>query len=102
MIIEEITNENKKIHRRNFLIWMHRNYPNIKRPDIIFSNVMLSIKNNIGFSINDLINKTITVDEYQDKYENYFKIIGRKSPKGHASVHKWNAKFFLEYYNDIK
>ena len=100
MKFELITNDNKKYYRTNFIKWMEKNYPNIRRPDIICSNIMLSIKNNIGFSINDLILGEILLDEYEKRYIIYFESINRKSPTNHAKVHVWNAYFFLEFINE--
>ena len=97
----EISNDNKELHRHNFTNWMSLSHPDIKHPNIIFSNIMLSIKNDIGFSINDLLNNKITLNEYESNYVEYFTKISRKSPKGHASVHKWNARFFIDYIKNI-
>lgn len=96
-----INKENKKIHRHNFVEWMNKNYPDIQRPEIMVSNVMLSVNNQIGFSINDLITGAITLDNYEKKYIEYFESINRKSPKGHAGVQRNNAVYFLEYFNEI-
>ena len=97
----QITKSNKKEYVTAFVLWMEKNYPNIKRPDIMGSNLMYSINRDCGFSINDLINKNITLDVYRDKYEAYFETINRKSPKQHANVHKWNAQYFIEFINDV-
>ncbi len=96
-----ITRENKKKYQQGFVEWMERNYPNIARPDIMASNVMYTINQNRGFSLNELINDQITLDEYCDKFEKYFETINRKSPSGHANVQKWGAQYFLEYIVDI-
>ncbi len=97
----EINKKNKNKTRSDFIQWMKQNYPEIERPDIMSSNVMLSINNDIGFSINDLINKKITLDEYENLYIEYFTQIERKSPSSHASVQKNNAKYFIEFYNNF-
>ena len=96
-----ITKSNKKEYVRAFVSWMEKNYPTIQRPDIMGSNLMYSINRACGFSINDLINQKITLDIYRDKYEAYFETINRKSPKGHANVHRWNAQYFIEFINDV-
>lgn len=96
-----ITKSNKKEYARALVSWMEKNYPNIQRPDIMGSNLMYSINRDFGFSINDLINQKITLDIYRDKYEAYFEAINRKSPKGHANVHRWNAQYFIEFINDV-
>lgn len=96
-----ITIENKKKYQQGFVEWMKKNYPNIQRPEIMASNVMYTINKNRGFSLNELINNEITIDEYRDKFELYFERISRKSPSGHASVQKWGAQYFLEYISDV-
>ena len=96
-----ITRENKKKYQQGFVEWMERNYPNIARPDIMASNVMYTINQNRGFSLNELLNNEITLDEYRDKFEIYFKTINRKSPSGHANVQKWGAQYFLEYFDEV-
>lgn len=96
-----ITCENKKKYQQGFVEWMERNYPRIQRPDIMASNVMYTINQNRGFSLNELINNEITLDEYRDKFEQYFEKINRKSPSGHANVQKWGAQYFIEYISDI-
>lgn len=96
-----ITKENKKKYQLGFVEWMEKNYPNIQRPDIMASNVMYTINQNRGFSLNELINSEITLDEYRDKFEQYFKKIKRKSPSGHANVQKWGAQYFLDYIDEI-
>jgi hypothetical protein len=95
-----ITKSNKKMYVEAFVSWMQEKYPNIKRTDIIGSNIMYTINRDCGFSINDLINGRITLDAYRDKYEQYFEIINRKSPSGHANVQKWNAQYFIEFIHD--
>lgn len=97
-----ITKLNKREYQDSFVTWMEEKYPNIKRPDIMGSNIMYSINRDCGFSINDLINNKLTLDMYRDKFESYFETIHRKSPKGHANVHKWNAQYFIEFINDIR
>ncbi|MFA7107302.1 MAG: hypothetical protein WC154_08375 [Candidatus Izemoplasmatales bacterium] len=97
---ETINSLNKNIYRRSFIQWMNKEYPNIQRPNIMFSNIMLSINNSIGFSINDLILKRISLEDYYKKYIDYFTVINRRSPIGHASVHKNNAKYFLEFVKE--
>jgi len=96
-----ITKENKKKYQQGFVEWMEKNYPNIQRPDIMASNVMYTINQNRGFSLNELINNEISLDEYRDKFEQYFETINRKSPSGHANVQKWGAQYFLEYFDTI-
>lgn len=96
-----ITKNNKKLYRDAFVFWMQKKYPHIQRPDIMGSNVMYTINRDCGFSINDLISKRITLDEYRDKYEQYFEVIKRKSPSGHANVQKWDAQYFMEFINDM-
>jgi hypothetical protein len=96
-----ITRENKKKYQQGFVEWMEKKYPNIARPDIMASNVMYTINQNRGFSLNELINKEITLDEYRDKFEQYFEKINRKSPSGHANVQKWGAQYFLEFISDV-
>lgn len=91
------TRENKNKYREIFINWMDTNYPNIARPDIMYSNVMYSINNEIGFSINDLISEKITIKEYEDLYIRRFDEIKRKSPTGHAKVQVGCAKYFLEF-----
>ncbi len=95
-----ITKTNKKMFTGAFVLWMQEKYPHIQRPDIMGSNVMYTINRDCGFSINDLINKRITLDVYRDKYEQYFETINRKSPSGHANVQKWNAQYFIEFIKD--
>jgi len=97
----KITKLNKRAYKDSFVTWMEDKYPNIKRPNIMGTNIMYSINRDCGFSINDLINNRITLDTYRDKYEAYFETIHRKSPKGHANVHKWNAQYFIEFINDV-
>lgn len=97
-----ITRENKKKYQRGFVEWMEMKYPNNARPVIMASNVMYTINQNRGFSLNELINDEISLDEYRDKFELYFKTIDRKSPSGHANVQKWGAQYFLEYITDIQ
>ncbi|MDX9692152.1 MAG: hypothetical protein RBT45_06815 [Acholeplasmataceae bacterium] len=97
-----LTKENKKYYQQDFLLWMDKNYPFIKRPDIMASNIMYSINRDIGFSINDLLYNHLEMDEYVEKYTKYFESIKRKSPRGHAHVQKWCATYFLEYFNSIK
>lgn len=94
-----ISKDNKKKIRHEFINWMVEKYPDIARPEIMASNIMLSINNNIGFSINDLLLKKITIDEYEKKYQEYFLKIERKSPYNDASVQKNNARYFTEFYN---
>jgi len=96
-----ITRENKKKYQQGFVEWMEVTYPNIQRPYIMASNVMYTINQNRGFSLNELINKEITLDEYRDKFELYFETINRKSPSGHANVQKWGAQYFLEYIEEL-
>lgn len=96
-----ITRENKRKYQLDFVSWMEKEYPNIARPDIMASNVMYTINQNRGFSLNELINDEITIEEYRDKFELYFEKIKRKSPIGHANVQKWGAQYFLEYINDV-
>ena len=96
---EIISKENKKKVRHNFIVWMNEKHPNIARPEIMASNVMLSINNDIGFSINDLLTGKITIDEYEKKYIDYFIKIGRKSAMNHASVQKNNARYFIDFFN---
>jgi hypothetical protein len=96
-----ITRENKKMYQQGFVEWMEQNYPYIQRPDIMASNVMYTINQNRGFSLNELINNEITLDEYRDKFELYFEKINRKSPSGHANVQKWGAQYFLEFVSDV-
>lgn len=67
----------------------------------MFSNLMLSVKNDIGFSINELLLNKITIDDYYEKYCFYFGKINRKSPKGHASVQKWNTEYLMEFIRDV-
>ncbi len=98
MTKEYITKENKKVYQENFANWLEKVYPHLARPDIMASNVMYSINNNMGFSINDLLSGKLTLDEYREKYEEYFEKIGRKSPKGHSHVQKGCAKYFLEFF----
>ncbi|MBN2797304.1 MAG: hypothetical protein JXR88_17970 [Clostridia bacterium] len=96
-----ITKENKKKYQQGFVEWMEKNYPNIQRPDIMASNVMYTINQNRGFSLNELVNHEITLDEYRDKFEQYFEKINRKSPRGHADVQRWGAQYFMEHISDI-
>jgi len=96
-----ITRENKKKYQQGFVEWMEVTYPNIQRPYIMASNVMYTINQNRGFSLNELINNEISLEEYRDKFERYFETINRKSPSGHANVQKWGAQYFLEYINDV-
>jgi hypothetical protein len=96
-----ITKTNKKEYQSAFVLWMNQKYPSIKRSDIMSSNAMYSINRDCGFSINHLIEGKITLDEYRDCYEQYFEKILRKSPKGHANVQKWCARYFIEFINEM-
>jgi hypothetical protein len=97
-----ITKDNRRKYQEEFVIWMSHHYPNIKRPEIMASNVMYSINRDMGFSINDLIMKRMSIDEYVRKYTEYFHKINRKSPLGHAKVQQWCASYFIEYIRSAK
>lgn len=97
MKFEIIDKNNKNKYKVEFIEWMDENHQNIARVNIMYTNIMLSINNNIGFSINDLIFNNITLEQYKQNYIKVFEKRNRKNPKGHASVQVWCAKYFLKF-----
>lgn len=82
--------------RHSFIQYLKSHY-NYARPEIMASNVFYAWHNDIGMDFWDIFNSKDSMCKAQDLLIAKFEKVGRKNPKGHASVHYGCWKKFQEF-----
>ena len=72
--------------RHNFITFLRENY-HYARPEIMASNVFYVWHNDIGMDFWDIFESEESMERGKELLTRRFEEIGRKNPKGHASVH---------------
>ena len=76
----------KQLIRNNFIEYLKVHY-NYARPEIMASNVFYAYNNSIGMDFWSIFENEASMAKGKELLEKKFTVVGRKDPRGHATVH---------------
>ena len=94
-----VPQNNKKEIQQEYENWLIESDFGEKTASDYASNVMYTINNDLGFSINDVITSKIKIEEYVNRLEEHFIEKGNINPKKQAITHKNSLENFIGFLN---
>ena len=96
-----ITKENKDEYKDVYVDWLKKNKYLPNTVESYSTGIMHTINNEIGFSINDVLDGKMTPDEFEKNYIKYYKDAGNaRTAKKNASSYKTILNNFLKFLNE--